>query len=57
MFLANWFWTEPEPFMYVIFCLAVILFASKSLGILARRIGLPQVVGQVIAASIFCWTR
>lgn len=52
MFLANWFWTDPEPFMYVIFCLAVILFASKSLGILARRIGLPQVVGQVIAGLL-----
>lgn len=52
MFLTNWFYTEPEPYMYVIFCLAVILFVSKSLGILARRIGLPQVVGQVIAGLL-----
>ncbi len=52
MFLNSWFWTEPEPFMYVIFCLAVILFFSKSLGILARRLGLPQVVGQVIAGLL-----
>ncbi len=52
MFLNSWFWIEPEPFMYVIFCLAVILFFSKSLGILARRLGLPQVVGQVIAGLL-----
>ena len=52
MFLDNWFWTEPVSYMYVIFCLAVILFVSKSLGILARRIGLPQVVGQVIAGLL-----
>ncbi len=53
MFLANnYFWTEPEPYMHVIFCLAIILFACKSLGILARRIGLPQVVGQVLAGLL-----
>lgn len=48
----SWFYTKPESFMYVIFCLAVILFAAKSLGIIARRLGLPQVVGMCLAGLI-----
>lgn len=50
--INSWFYTEPESFMYVIFCLAVILFAAKSLGIIARRLGLPQVVGMCVAGLL-----
>lgn len=50
--MLSWFYTEPESFMYVIFCLAIILFAAKSFGIIARRLGLPQVVGMCIAGLL-----
>ena len=38
--------------MNVLFYLAIILFATKSLGMLTRKLGLPQVVGMVIAGLL-----
>lgn len=38
--------------MNVIYYLAVILIATKSLGMLTRKLGLPQVVGMVIAGLL-----
>lgn len=38
--------------MNVLFYLAIILFATKSLGMLTRKMGLPQVVGMVIAGLL-----
>ena len=36
----------------IIYYLAVILFATKALGMLTRKMGLPQVVGMVIAGLL-----
>lgn len=38
--------------MNVLFYLSIILFATKSLGMLTRKMGLPQVVGMVIAGLL-----
>ena len=32
--------------------LAVLIFAAKALGILSRRIGAPQVVGEIVAGLV-----
>ena len=36
----------------ILFDLAIILFATKALGMLMRKIGLPQVVGMVVAGLL-----
>ena len=38
--------------LHILYDLAVILLSTKSLGLLTRRIGLPQVVGMVIAGLL-----
>jgi len=46
------FFQEPSSVLYTIYCLAMILFATKGLGMLMRKIGLPQVVGMVLAGLL-----
>ncbi|MCQ2399027.1 MAG: cation:proton antiporter, partial [Clostridia bacterium] len=41
-----------ENVLNVIFQLAVILLATKLVGLLARKIGLPEVVGNIIAGLL-----
>ncbi|MBO4266588.1 MAG: cation:proton antiporter [Lachnospiraceae bacterium] len=36
----------------ILFDLAILIFAAKALGLLARRIGAPQVVGEILAGLI-----
>lgn len=62
MFMSlQWINTSAYETMYPIFALAVIFLATKSFGMLARKMGLPQVVGMVVAGLLigpaFFFTR
>ena len=38
--------------IFILYDCAIILFATKLLGMLSRRLGLPQVVGMIIAGLL-----
>ncbi len=51
-FLASGGLDEPFSALKIVFYLAIILLSTKLLGLVARKLGLPQVVGMVVAGLL-----